>query len=176
MERYYFRRTYNIRHVTYFALPKPDFLYFCRMDMAWIGYGYFGLFAGSFIAATLIPLPSEALLIGALELDMPVLPVVIVATIGNTLGGFTNYWIGYGINNKRLLLRFKLTPEKVEGWERRTHRWGPWLGLFAWLPFVGDPMLVALGFLKVPFWMLSFMVLIGKALRYAVLAWLFFQI
>ena len=144
--------------------------------MEWIEYGYLGLFAGAFVAATLIPLPSEALLIAALELDMPVVPVVLVATLGNTLGGFTNYWIGYIFNTQKVRKRFRLTDEKIQGWERRTHRWGPFLGLLAWLPFVGDPMLVALGFLRVPFWLLSLMIFLGKLFRYMLLAWLYYQL
>lgn len=145
------------------------------MDAAWIEYGYWGLFIGSFLAATLLPLPSEALLIAALKLGMPVIPVLLVATVGNTLGGFTNYWIGYGINNDRMLQRFRLNRDKIAVWEKKANRFGPFLGLLAWLPFIGDPMLVALGFLKVPFWFLSLMVLIGKAARYAFLAWLYYQ-
>ena len=54
-----------------------------------------GLFAASFAAATLFPLPSEAALFAYLQHypDNAVLAVS-VATVGNTAGGMTSYLIG----------------------------------------------------------------------------------
>ena len=99
-----------------------------------------------------------------------------VASVGNTLGGCTNYLIGRGASSTALLNKFKINAEKVEHWQLKTNRWGAYLGLLAWLPFVGDPMVIVLGFLKVPFWKLTFWMFVGKTLRYAVLAYLFLQL
>ena len=137
-------------------------------------YGLAGLFLGAFLSATILPLPSEAMLIGALELEIAPVPVLFVATIGNFLGGLTNYLIGYKANNEKLLKKFKLSTDKIRVWESRTNRWGYWLGLLSWLPFVGDPMVVALGFLRVSFWRLALTMFIGKFVRYAILIWLYF--
>jgi len=48
------------------------------------------LFAATFIAATLVPLSSEAALFAVLKLHGDLLwPALIVATLGNTLGGMS---------------------------------------------------------------------------------------
>ena len=146
------------------------------MSPDWIEYGYGGLFAGAFLAATLVPFPSEALLAGALGLGLDPIVAVTVATIGNTLGGLTNYGLGYLANNDKFLTRIGIQMDRTHKWEKRSNRWGYWLGLIAWLPIVGDPMLVALGFLKTRFWPLSLMVFIGKLVRYCVLAYLFYAL
>lgn len=146
------------------------------MSVEWMEYGYVGLFLGSFLAATLLPLPSEALLVGALEFGLPPWPILLVATTGNFLGGITNYGIGFWANNERWLNRFPVDKQKVRSLEQKSHRWGYWLGLIAWLPFIGDPMLVALGFLKVRFWPLCATVVTGKFIRYASVVWAYIEI
>ena len=130
---------------------------------------YSVLFFGSFAAATLLPLPSEAILIGSYEAGLNIALCLIVATCGNFLGGLTNYYIGLKCNNEQLIRRFKFSNEKIDRWEKRFAKWGAWLGLISWIPFVGDPMLVILGFFKVNVLPLSITMIIGKFLRYLVL-------
>ncbi len=143
------------------------------MSPEWLEYGYGGLFLGSFLAATLIPFPSEALLVGALGLGLDPVLAIALATLGNFLGGMSNYGLGYLANNKKFLPRFGLRMEKVKRWEQRSEKWGFWLGFIAWMPIVGDPMLVALGFLKTRFWPLCSTVFLGKLIRYCVIAWIY---
>lgn len=146
------------------------------MSPEWMEYGYLGLFVGSFLAATLIPLPSEALLIGALELGLPVFPVLTVATIGNFLGGMTNYGLGYLAGNRRFLTLIKVNHERIGRWGSKSQKWGYWLGFLAWVPIIGDPMLVALGFFKTRFLPLCATVLVGKLVRYGIIAYVYFKI
>ncbi|NOQ70902.1 MAG: hypothetical protein GQ574_02805 [Crocinitomix sp.] len=141
--------------------------------MNFLSWGLFGLLGGTFIAGSLIPFPSEALVIGAFEIGYEFWPVLIVATIGNFLGGLTNYWIGFKSNSVGLKKRFKLNDEKIAKWEKRLSKWGVWLGLLSWVPFVGDPMVGVLGFFKVRLLPLSVMMLIGKFGRYFLLLWMF---
>ena len=139
--------------------------------------GYIGLFIGTFISATIFPTPSEAFVIGAFELEYNVVIVLIVATIGNLLGGLTNYYIGYtATNSDRLKKRFKLNQEKIDKWEKKLDKYGYWLGLISWLPVIGDPMVGVLGFFKVKFWPLTITMFIGKCGRYLILTFLYFQI
>jgi len=142
--------------------------------MDFISLGLIGLFAGTFIAATLLPLPSEGLLIGFLELGYGYVPVVLIATLGNFLGGFTNYYIGYYASSDKMIKRFKLNQRKLAHWRLRLSKWGIWLGLLSWLPFVGDPMVAALGFFKVKIVPLSIMMFIGKFVRYIVVAYAYY--
>ena len=144
------------------------------MSADWIEYGYAGLFLGSFLAATLIPFPSEALLVSSLGLGMHPVLAITVATFGNFLGGMTNYGLGYVANSDRMLSKFGINMERIHRWEARSNRWGFWLGLIAWLPLVGDPMLVILGFLKTRFWPLCAAVFVGKLVRYIVIGLIFY--
>ena len=121
-----------------------------------------GLFAASFLAATLIPLPSEAALFAYLQFhpDRAVLAVA-VATIGNTAGGMTSYFVG------RLIPRKALDEKALS----RLRRYGAPVTLLAFLPVIGDALCVAAGWLRVP-WLaaLAFMAA-GRLGRYAAVAW-----
>ena len=119
------------------------------------------LFAASFAAATLFPLPSEAALFAYLKAhpEHTVLALA-VATVGNTAGGMTTYLIG------RLLPNRKLDARAV----RLLHRWGAPATALAWLPIVGDALSAAAGWLRVN-WLaaLAFMAA-GRLSRYIVVA------
>jgi membrane protein YqaA with SNARE-associated domain len=112
-----------------------------------------------FIAATLVPLSSEAVLFGYLQLhpEHAVLAVAL-ATLGNTAGGMTTYLIG------------RLIPRKDFPHAGLVRRYGAPATLFAWLPFVGDALCAAAGWLRVN-WLaaLGFMAA-GRLARYAVIA------
>jgi len=129
------------------------------------------LFTSSFLAATLLPGGSEAVLFGALTLHAGLFwPALAVATLGNTAGGMSSYLIG------RVLPRPGDAPEtRRERWQARALGWAQRHGspvmLASWVPLVGDPLCVAAGWLRLP-WpaVLAFMAL-GKAARYLVVAW-----
>lgn len=142
--------------------------------MAFIQWGFFGLFCGTFLSSTLIPFPSEALVIAMYTLHPQFWLILTVATLGNFLGGLTNYYIGLKSNSEKLKKRFKLDETKIAKWKLRLDKWGIFLGLISWFPFIGDPMVAVLGFFKVKFFPLAFMMLVGKFLRYFVI--LYFMI
>ena len=132
--------------------------------MEWIEWGYIGLFVASFLAATILPIASEALFIGMLFHFNPWV-CLIVASVGNTLGGYLNFWIG-SLGDPKWLQKLKVSKEQIASWETRVQRYGVWLALFSWLPFVGDVMAIALGFFRAG-WKWSFLfIFIGKFLRY----------
>src|SRR5688572_3321025 len=93
-----------------------------------------GLFAASFVAATVFPFPSEGALYAYLRAnpDSAALAVA-VATAGNTLGGMTTYLVG------------RLFPQKQvdEKALARIKRYGAPVTFFGWLPFVGDALCFA---------------------------------
>lgn len=132
-----------------------------------------GLFVGTFLSATIIPLASEAMLLGALGMGMDPIIALLVATAGNSLGGITNYLIGLAANRDKLERKYKINAHKLERIEKRLVKHGFYLGLFSWLPFIGDPLTIALGFFRVQFWPLFFMMLIGRFGRYFVLTILY---
>jgi len=120
-----------------------------------------GLLAASFLAATLVPLPSEAALFAYLQLhpDRSALAVG-VATLGNTAGGMTSYLIG------RFIPQGKLDFRAIQ----HVRRYGAPVTVLAWLPIVGDALCVAAGWLRVN-WVaaLAFMAA-GRLARYALVA------
>lgn len=144
------------------------------MDL--IELGYLGLFIGTFLSATILPFPSDVIVIGAYEAGLPIAPVLTIATIGNLLGGLTNYYIGYLGHSEKLIKKFKLDQKKLDKWEKRLSKWGIYLGLISWLPLIGEPMVAALGFFRVKLIPLALMMLTGKFIRYSVLTWFYFSV
>ena len=123
-----------------------------------------GLFAASFVAATLLPLPSEAALFAYLQANPANASLAVaVATIGNTAGGMTSYLIGCFIPRET---QSRINPKAVQA----LHRYGAPLTFFAWLPIAGDALCVAAGWLRVN-WVaaLAFMAA-GRLGRYVVVA------
>ena len=118
------------------------------------------LFVSSFLAATLLPGGSEIVLFGVLKLDPQMYwPALMVATSGNTLGGMSSYLIGRVIPPRATFMA-----------QRWVQRYGSPVLLLSWVPFIGDPLCVAAGWLRLnPWWCALFMAL-GKFARYVAIA------
>jgi membrane protein YqaA with SNARE-associated domain len=131
---------------------------------------YAGLFANAFVAATLIPIPSEPAFIALLATDSghPA-ALLIVATVGNTVGALTNFALGRGIEHYRERPWFPVSQARYEAACARFARYGVWALLLSWIPVLGDPLTIAAGALRVP--VIKFLVLtgLGKAIRYGAL-------
>ncbi|MES2629326.1 MAG: YqaA family protein [Bacteroidota bacterium] len=131
------------------------------------------LFLGSFLAATIIPFSSEVMFVAALEsASVPAITLVIVAGIGNTLGGLTGYWLGSLGKWKWLEKYFRVSQQKVESFRGRAKKYGYWLALLCWTPFIGDLLCIVLGFFRLRLAPVTVLMFVGKIGRYAVLAWL----
>lgn len=134
-------------------------------------YGYPALFLVSFLAASLLPVGSEWLLVAMLIQRHDPVVTVAVATVGNYLGACTSYAIGiYGGSFliKRVL---RIDDRERERAERFFGKYGSWSLLLSWLPVVGDPLCLVGGLLKIGFFRFSAYVATGKLARYAVVAW-----
>ncbi len=125
-------------------------------------WGLAGCFLICFLSATIIPFPSEAAVLYFLHSGYEPLIILFVASLGNTLGGLTNYTLGYF---GRKLLKQK-ERQKGENW---INRFGIWSALFSWLPFIGDPILILLGYYKTNFWKVALLAAFGKTVRYLLL-------
>lgn len=143
------------------------------MDL--IEWGYLGLFVGSFLAATLIPFSSELILAALLFNGNDPFACLIIASFGNSLGGLTNYGIGR-LGNPKWLLKLGMTETKLNRFQNYTLKSGHWLAFFAWLPIVGDPLSIALGYFRVKIIPFILLMTLGKTLRYAVIIYFFFQL
>ena len=142
--------------------------------MDYIELGYFGLFLVCFLSATILPLASEAVLLAFLAYRFDPIICLVVATIGNTLGGMTNYLLGM-LGKTKTLKQLINNEDKFDRITRRIEKYGVWLGLITWLPFIGDPLAIFLGYFRVKFVPLFLLAFLGKGLRYYVIIFLWNQ-
>ncbi len=132
-------------------------------------YGYVGLFAISFLAATLVPLATELFVVTMPTLGYDVWLVLTVATAGNVLGSLLNYYVGKKGGEFVLSRYFSVKPETMDRAQKFYNRWGPISLFFSWVPIIGDPLTVLAGTLKLDIRVFTFWVLFGKFLRYVLL-------
>lgn len=140
------------------------------MHETWFEMG--GLFLSSFISSTIAPGGSEAVL--AYMVSQGVYSsgqLVIVATIGNTLGAMTTWGLGV-FAAKKMPVAAMLSGKHRKALTVITKR-GLWALFFSWLPVIGDAFCFAAGWLKFPLAPGCLAIFLGKLGRYAAIAWLF---
>lgn len=133
----------------------------------------------AFVSATLVPMGSEPAVFGLVKLQPELFwPAILVATLGNTMGGALTWWMG--LVAKRAAERVSQSGEGASGPElqpghdkpadhralRWLQRYGAPACLLSWLPVVGDPLCAVAGWLRLPFWPCLVYMAIGKFLRY----------
>lgn len=129
------------------------------------GLGLFGLFIGSFLAATIVPFSADVMMVGMLATDSDAVTVIAVATMGNWLGGLTSYWVGRA-GRWEWIERLHVSRETLERQKSRIDRFGAPIALLTWVPFIGDVFAVALGFYRVKFVPMALYMFIGKCGRF----------
>ncbi|MGF0237853.1 YqaA family protein [Rhodococcus sp. IEGM1300] len=132
---------------------------------------FFGLFFAAFGAATLLPLQSEAVLVGLIVSDRYWLwALLAVATAGNVLGSVVNWWIGRGIQRFQDKRWFPVSLANLEKARLHYQRFGHWSLLLSWVPVIGDPLTLVAGVMREPLWRFLLIVTFAKGTRYGVLA------
>jgi len=134
--------------------------------------GLWALFLSAFISSTIAPGGSEVLLaymVSEKAFNNELL--VLIATVGNTLGAFTTWFLGVLAEKK--FPAEDLLSEKKQKSLRWVKKWGVWSLLFSWLPIIGDGLCFAGGWLKLPFFYSSLVIFIGKGIRYIFVAYVF---
>ena len=127
-------------------------------------YGLTTVFVVALLSATLLPMGSEPAVFGLVSLNPELFwPAIVVATIGNTLGGAISWGMGYGAHAAVDKARGSNTHIKALQW---LERFGPKACLLSWLPAVGDPLCAVAGWLKFPLGPCMLYMAIGKFLRY----------
>ncbi len=130
---------------------------------------YAGLFGWSFLAATLLPLSSEAPLALLVRSHNQIVLPVLVATLGNYLGACTTYWLGR--RAAQALGKSEAKQREDSSAARLLKRFGQPALLLSWVPVIGDALVALAGAMRVPFRSFSVWVALGKAARYAAVAW-----
>ena len=131
---------------------------------------YIGLFVAAFGAATLLPMQSEAVLVGMLLSDRYVVSTLLaVATVGNVLGSALNWLLGRSVERFRHKRWFPVSESKLEKAQQSYLRYGRWSLLLSWVPIIGDPLTVVAGVMREPLWSFLLIVTLAKGVRYLAL-------
>lgn len=133
--------------------------------------GYFGLFLAAFLAATILPAQSELGLAalyksGGFSLTW----LVLIASIGNTLGAVVNWFIGRSIERFKDRKWFPASEKQLKKANAWYTKFGRWSLLLSWMPIIGDPITLVAGVMREPLWRFLLIVGFAKTARYAVLA------
>ena len=137
------------------------------MSLEFAGLG--GLFLSAFIAATLFPASSEAVLGGLVASGVydPWL-LIVTASVGNILGASVNWALGRWAAETRLVQTNRHLV-RASSW---FHRYGPWSLLLSWLPVIGDPLTLAAGIARLQWPLFLLPVALGKVGRYVAVFYL----
>ena len=132
---------------------------------------YGGLFLVALLSASILPLQSEAVLVGLLlSNNYPVGLLLMVASVGNVLGSLLNWYLGKYLQHFQQRRWFPVKPEQLDKASRWYLKYGKWSLLLSWVPIIGDPLTVIAGVLREPFLPFLLLVTIAKVSRYLVLA------
>ncbi|MGB4100877.1 MAG: YqaA family protein [Alphaproteobacteria bacterium] len=132
---------------------------------------YAGLFLAAFLAATILPMQSEALLAGLLlTKEYAFWALILVASIGNIAGAVVNWVLGRGIARFQHKRWYPLKGQALEKAKYWYQRYGRWSLLFSWVPFIGDPLTIAAGVMRERLAIFIAIVSVAKTMRYLALA------
>ena len=123
-----------------------------------IDWGYPGLFISALLAGSIVPFSSEIVLLGLVKLGLDPTLCLISASLGNTAGGMTCYYMGRLGRIDWIEKYFKVKKEKIDKMQR-----------FAFLPAIGEVISIALGYMRSNVWLTTASMFAGKLIRYIIL-------
>ena len=128
---------------------------------------YLSLLLISFLAATVLPLSSELVLIGLLNMnEHNSFTLVAIASLVNILGSVFNWLLGFYLLKLINKKWFPFKENQINDAAERLNKFGVWSLLFAWVPIIGDPLTFIAGILKINFLLFLVLVSFGKISRY----------
>ena len=131
-------------------------------------YGIIALFITSFVAATIVPASSAAILVGALATGAPPIPSLIACSTGNSAGCTLNYWMGFFIG-KPLIPKIEKSKSGTKAIQY-IQKYGTWSLLISWTPFIGDPITIAAGIFRINFLKFAIIVFSLRIIGYVAIA------
>lgn len=134
-----------------------------------IDWGYLGLFISALLAGSIIPFSSELVMIALVKVGLNPALCVLAATLGNTIGGMTCYYMGHLGKIDWIENYFKVKKEKIEKMQHFLQGKGALMAFFAFLPFVGEVIAIALGFMRSNILLTTLSMFVGKLIRYIVM-------
>lgn len=134
-------------------------------------WGYWGMLVSAFIAGSVLPFSSEAVMVGLQAAGLEALPLVVYASVGNVLGAMVNYAIGTLGRMEWIHKYLHVSSEQIEKTRKLMAGKGAWVGFLAFMPVIGDCVTIVLGLTRanIPISIIS--IAIGKVARYAAIAY-----
>ena len=132
-------------------------------------WGYMGMALSAFLAASILPFSSEAVMVGLLAAGLDMWALVAWGTVGNVLGSLFNYGIGRLGKMEWIEKYLHTKPEDLDRARRFMGGRGAWMGLFSCIPVIGDVITIVLGLMRANLTIFTISVTISKLARYVVL-------
>ena len=139
-------------------------------------WGYWGMFVAAFIAGSVFPFSSEAVLTALQLAGLSPVHLFVAATAGNVLGSMFNYCVGRLGRMEWIERYLRVKPGKVRQASLWMQHYGAWIGILCFLPILGSVIAVTLGFMRANPWLSAATITLGKAARYAILIFAVAQI
>jgi membrane protein YqaA with SNARE-associated domain len=137
-----------------------------------IEWGCPGLFIAAFLAGSIVPFSSEVVLVALLEMGVDPVWGVLAATLGNTLGSYSCYMLGYLGKQEWIERYMRVKPERLERTRRFLAGKGALMAFFSFLPAFGELIALALGYMRANRWLTLLAMFVGKLLRYIVIVYI----
>lgn len=136
-----------------------------------IDWGYWGMLAAAFLAGSVFPFSSEAVMLGLLAFGLDPLQLVLFGSVGNVLGSMFNYCVGLLGRLDWIERYLHVSKESLDRAQRFMGGRGAWMGFFAFLPILGSAITILLGLMRANLLITVTSISLGKVLRYAVLVY-----
>lgn len=138
-----------------------------------IEYGPWGMLVASFIAGSVFPFSSEAVMLAMLAAGVDPWEMVIFASIGNVAGSMFNYGVGRMGRLDWIEKYLRVKKESLDKAQRFMGGRGAWMGFFTFLPILGSAISILLGLMRANMFITLISITLGKVMRYMILAWPF---
>ena len=136
-----------------------------------LSYGYMGMLVAAFLAASILPFSSEAVMVGLQAAGLDPVLLIVYGTIGNVLGSMFNYTIGRLGKMEWIEKYLRVKKEDLDKAHRFMAGRGAWMGLLSVIPVIGDVITVAFGLMRANVVIVVVSVTISKLLRYILLVY-----
>lgn len=133
-----------------------------------VDWGYLGLFLSAFIAGSILPFSSEAVMVVLIRMGLDPAGCVAAASLGNTLGGMTCYWIGT-LGHSEWITRLGVSTRQLARARKFLSGRGALMAFFAFLPTIGEAIAIVLGLMRSNVCLTAGSMFAGKTLRYIVI-------
>ena len=136
-----------------------------------VSYGYMGMLIAAFLAASILPFSSEAVMVGLQAAGLDPVALIAYGTIGNVLGSMFNYTIGRLGKMEWIEKYMHVKKEDLDKAHKFMAGKGAWMGLLSVIPVIGDVITVALGLMRANVVIVVISVTISKLARYMLLVY-----